>query len=329
MPSLVRDQSRPSDDTVLWRYLPHGNFKRLLDPRPALSDWGILPDSAPYPASWNSFGSLWFAGPDLYRNKDKELGGDPREGTFPTFNIDDDEICRMGAEQMGLAPREAEERKRKYMAWNHDWLRGQGQLMTRLCGVTCWHHNTKESDEMWSGYAGGGPGVVVKTTMRRLEESLRNQAVVVHERAANAAEVQAGQKFNQAVRIASPFFTHAKYIDLDEVFEPDDGYRAILRLKGDGFRHEDEVRGIARSPGLEDRSNERLSCLSNTEIDDYLTKSPGFNLSVNLETLLEELRVSPDSADSYLDDVLLLLARKGLNSIPISRSELDSRKVVT
>lgn len=301
----------------------------MLDASPALKDWGILPDSVPYPASWNSFGSLWFAGPDLYRKKDKALGGDPREGTFPIFNLDDDEICRVGAERMRLTPKEAEERKQKYMEWNHNWLRGEGQLMTRLCGVTCWYNDTQECDKMWSGYVGANPGVVVKTTMKRLEESLRNQAVVVHDRAGTSSEVQAGMKFNQALRIASPLFTHAKYINLDEVFEADDGYRAILRLKGDGFRHENEVRGIARSPRLEDRSNERLSSLSKSEVDGYLETSPGFNLSVNLDTLLEEVRVSPGSPDSYLDEVRELLAQTGLKSVVICRSDFDSGKTVS
>jgi hypothetical protein len=325
MSSIFPDPSAPTDDTILWRYLPHGNFKRLLDPRPALLDWGILLESDPCPASWNGFGSLWFAGPDLYRMKDEESGGDPREGTFPTFNLDDDEVCRLGAERMGLKPEDAQERKRKYVEWNPEWIRGQKQLMTRLCGVTCWHHNTTESFWMWCGYVGNGPGVVVKTTMKALEESIYNQPLIVHQRATASSEVQASTRFKQAIDIAWPRFAHTKYIDFDEVFEPDDGYIGVLRLKGGGFRHENEVRGIARSPNLEDRSNERLASLSETHVSGYLTKSPGFNLSVDLETLLGEVRVSPEADDSCLEDVRERLAAKGLSSILVRHSELERR----
>lgn len=321
MSSPVPDPPAPVDDIVLWRYLPHGYFEKLLDPRPALHDWDIVSDGDAYPASWSSFGSLWFAGPDLYRRKDIELGGDPREGTFPTFNLDDEEVCRLGAERMGLNPEEAAERKVKYNTLNHDWIRGTKSLLTRLCGVTCWHHNTDENPSMWLGYVGDEPGVVVKTTMNNLEKSIINQPIVVHERATVSSEVQAGSKFLRAIRIASPTFAFAKYIDFGEVFEPNDGYRAVLRLKGNGFRHQNEVRGIARSPFLEDMSNNRLASLLEADVAAYLLKSPGFNLSVNLEMLLGVVRVSPKAGDNYLKQVQELVAAKGLRGLQVRHSE--------
>ena len=124
-----------------------------------------------------------------------------------------------------------------------------------------------------------------------------------------------------------PRFLHANYIDFDEVFEPDDGYRGVLRLKGEGFRHENEVRGIniARSPNLEDKSDQRLASLSETYVIELLSKSPGFNLSVNLATLLGEIRLSPGADDSYVQEVRELLAAKGLSWILVRRSELEGR----
>ena len=136
--------------------------------------------------------------------------------------------------------------------------------MTRLCGVTCWRRNTTENYRLWCRYVGDGPGVVVKTTMKTLAESIYNQPLVVHQRATASSEVQASSRFKWSTDIACPRFLHANYIDFDEVFEPDDGYRGVLRLKGEGFRHENEVRGIniARSPNLEDKSDQRLASLS-------------------------------------------------------------------
>ena len=168
---------------------------------------------------------------------------------------------------------------------------------------------------------------MVKTTMKTLAESIYNQPLVVHQRATASSEVQASSRFKWSTDIACPRFLHANYIDFDEVFEPDDGYRGVLRLKGEGFRHENEVRGIniARSPNLEDKSDQRLASLSETYVIELLSKSPGFNLSVNLATLLGEIRLSPGADDSYVQEVRELLAAKGLSWILVRRSELEGR----
>lgn len=326
MSSILPDPDEPAAEDILWRYLPHANFERLLKSRPSLSTWGILSDTDPCPDSWRSFGSLWFAGPDLYRMKDLTQGGDPREGTFPAFNLVDEEVCRHGAGRMGLDP-EGEEAKRRcqaYLRRNNDWFRGQKRLMTRLCGVTCWHHNMSENPDMWRAYVPGGMGVVVRNTMLGLAKSVLDQTLIVHERATNPSEVRAASKFREALQVANLKFARAKYVDLDDTFEPLDGFRDILRLKGEGFRHENELRGIARSPFLADRSNKRLASLSEVEVNDSLKRAPGFNMSVNLETLLAEVRVSPGAGDTYLEKVRGLMATKGLTLDRVRLSELDN-----
>lgn len=142
---------------------------------------GILSNADPCPPAWQTLGSLWFAGPDLYRKKDVAQGGDPREGTFP-LELTHEEICRIGAEKMGLSPEEAEKKKEKYFALNPAKISDSKKLRTRLCGVTCWHHNTNEDKRMWQDYV-GDKGVVILTTMAKLQASLETVWETVQDQA--------------------------------------------------------------------------------------------------------------------------------------------------
>jgi hypothetical protein len=324
MSSPTPDSPAPADETVVWRYLPHGNFERLLDPLPALRNWGIVTEEAPCPMEWQSFGSLWFAGPDLYRKKDVEKGGDPREGTFPALDLTDDEICRIGAARLGLSHEEAEKRKEMYLALNPAWIRERKKVLTRLCGVTCWHHNLNENMRMWRDYV-GDKGVVILSTMAKLQPSLDTVWETVRERATTVAENGFITKFTKVLHVARLRFVHAKYIDMDNNQEDDDGYINVLRFKGEGFRHENEVRGIARSPFFADTTDNRLNTVTAEESDELLkAMRGGFNMSVELDKLIDEVRVHPGADDAYIAEIRGLLEAKGLSQVQVRRSELDS-----
>ena len=326
MHAITSDPLAPTDDTILWRYLPDGNLRRLLDPHSALRSWGIIGESEPCPIAWQSFGSLWFAGPDLYRNKDVKKGGDPREGTFPAHNLTDEEICRIKAEQMGLNPDEAQQRDKAFLALSPS-IRERKKTLTRLCGVTCWHQNSHENARMWKDYV-GAKGVVVLSTMAKLQSSIDMVCLTAHDRATLPDEVQASSKLNNAVRVSKLRFVYAKYIDMDDNSEDDDGYINVLRFKGKGFRHENEVRGIARSSFFIDIPDNKLNAVTSKDADNFLHSTKGgFNMCVDIEHMIDEVRVHPGAEKSYLEEIRDLFAAKSLCQVRVRRADLDATDI--
>ena len=150
-----------------------------------------------------SQGSLWFALPDAY------LESDDKEGTFPALNCSDEDYCRLMAEHLHLDPGEAERHRKRFLAQNTEGTRQMIRAAARLCGVSCWHQNAAESKRMWSGFVPDGHGVVIKSTVADLLQSV--------------ACVPAFPN-----RKAKPAVCEIRYVDLTAHFEPYDGCNGLL-----------------------------------------------------------------------------------------------------
>lgn len=134
--------------------------------------------------------------------------GDPWEGAFGPFNRD------RARELYGNA------------AADLAAFRGPTQ---RTINISCWHAQESESAAMWSAYAGWNPlngeGIGVRTTFRRLIESLSSDADL--------------------------FAGLVAYIDHASVFVPEDSLFAAFMRKRESFAHEREIRCLLMTSGTE------------------------------------------------------------------------------
>lgn len=288
-----------SDDQPLMRYLTHDKFVRLLDPAPAFESWSFL-DPAPkgrfvrYPSP--SLGVLWMSLPHKFRDQD--------EGTFPALNADDESYCDCMARHLGLSPEEAERKKRDFLARNPAQFRSTVRSMALLCGVSCWYQDSNESMKMWNEYVPESRGVIVKTMLKKFDDALGHTTPNIYNRK------------------AKPLFATIDYVDRDNYFLVDDGYYGLLSIKGEEFKHEREVRLIAKSPGLV-QATIKNSSTSSSEIEELVENAPGgFNLLLDLQHLILEIRVHPSSGDDYLEEIKQLVASKVLSPEIVKGSDL-------
>jgi hypothetical protein len=288
-----------TDDQPLMRFLKDDKFRRLLDPAPARTCWSYLePEktSIVWQRQQPTYGALWMARPHTFSDED--------EGMFPVLNADPETYCREMARLLKLDSQEAERRRVQFLARNPAGWMAAIHTRTRLCGVSCWYQDSHESARMWDEYVGEGHGVVVLTTLKKFEDALG----YVSPQASNKA--------------ARPMFATVDYVDRERFFLPQDGYYHLLGIKGEGFKHEREVRLIGRSPELVRATADGASS-SLDEIEAVAASAAsGFNLLIDLSRLVSEVRVCPGATEQYLEEVRRLLAVKGISPDAVRRSEI-------
>src|SRR5262249_7540769 len=124
-------------------------------------------------------------------------------------------------------------------------------------------------------------------------------------------------------RSSRPAFSTINYVDRSRFFMAEDGYYHLLGIKSEGFKHEREVRLIAKSPELV-RATMNGECPSLTEIEHVAsTAKDGFNLLIDLQRLVNEIRVHPSASDDYLEGIRRLAVSKNLPAHVGRRSDLS------
>jgi len=312
----------PPTDVVVWRYMCDWKLESLLSTFDEHDLWSE--ESESNRTQINVPGQLWFSLPRAF--------SDDREGTFPAINEDPGAYCDRMAAERGLSEKADRDHKERFLAADTERIRDAVRVMAQLCGVTCWHESEHESDRMWVEYPGEHDGVAVKTTIGQLEHALTH----VH---------------NSPARHSRPSVTAVGYVDFESFFLQEDGFYNLLCLKGPGFRHENEIRIIAKSPWLlevpltlrtpfpnpndwpafmqlvKDQRAAAIgeaieACqtkLDNIQVEDRM----GFNLPVALDALITEIVVSPHSSAGYMESVGARVERVGLPSAIVRRSALE------
>jgi hypothetical protein len=167
-------------------------------------------------------------------------------------------------------------------------------LHRQLVGQTflnCWTSVPHESVAMWRLYAGESDGVVIRSTFARLTDSLR---------------MHAGRKRPVYVGVV-------RYVDYDT--EPISAGNLMTPWvhKRRAFEFEREIRAVIQEIRFTP--------------DNHLITDPfperGRLVRVHLDTLIEEVRVSPDSPPSSVDLAVSILRRWRLPK-PVNPSALDA-----
>jgi hypothetical protein len=206
----------------------------------------------------------------LYLSR-SDLLGDPFEGSMPEVNIRDQEewFREIGIERPA------------------DWGRFRN-IVRYWTYVNCWHYSPHESAAMWSIYGSRGMGVVVTSTITRLQDALESGCAELEDRI---------------------FLGQVHYIDYaKEKIPEEDGYWPFI-CKRKSFEHEKEIRVLTMRPP----KGEGLIDPRDTDL--------GIAISVDITELVTSVRVAPDSPPWFRDVVQELVGRFQL-SVDVSQSSL-------
>ena len=157
--------------------------------------------------------------------------------------------------------------------------------------VNCWHINKHESEAVWKLYAQGGSGIAIRSTVERLKASLR---------------------CDERVYIGA-----VSYLDYTNATFPSTDIFHACMSKRKSFEHERELRAVIFD-------QERFAGPSGTyPIPLDKQKSFGILAAVNLDQLMEEVRVHPAAPSHFQKSVQSLCEKYGLKG-EVMASELDA-----
>jgi hypothetical protein len=149
--------------------------------------------------------------------------------------------------------------------------------------------NEDESAAMWEMYGMQGSGIALLTRFSRLSNSFAC--------------------YDRDVRIG--MVKYIDYMDPDVDVSKAEGARELFLFKRRSFEHERELRVM-------------VDCLSQGDIDTFAAggyPQYGIYVPADLEILIEEIRVHPDSQDWFLELVRNIVRKYGLDKV-VRRSSI-------
>jgi hypothetical protein len=153
--------------------------------------------------------------------------------------------------------------------------------------VNCWHANEFESAAMWDLYLKSNEGIAIKTTFQKLSDSIKD-----------------GKKV---------WMGNVDYIDYNAEATPRGNHYYPMFLKRKSFEHEKEVRVF-----YGEHPNDYFAGKSKPDEPKY---QYGFNLLVDINTLIQAVYVSPNAASWLYELVLKVVKRYGLD-VDVIQSDL-------
>jgi hypothetical protein len=160
----------------------------------------------------------------------------------------------------------------------------------RYTCINCWHQNKSESDAMWNLYSRDGKGIAIKSSAKRLRASFLNED-------------------QHKVSLGKVHYTDYK--------NPHTGHFIPMAglQKDSSYQHENEVRAIIWSKDVDGRTLEEMKTMK---------ISKGHHIEVKLESLIEELYLSPH-ADEFHKEIIKKLLQK--YDLKVSLKASDYRTV--
>jgi hypothetical protein len=171
--------------------------------------------------------------------------------------------------------------------------------------VNCWHMKESESAAMWNLYAKLDYGIAIKTTFRRLSDSLDK---------ANSDAISIGM---------------VKYVDYDKEWM-DQGYTIHFPFlyKQKSFEHEKELRAYTELPTvgprqvIPDIGPPYIEYVTDTTDLKQRTESDKF-VPVDVNKLISEIYVSPTAPSSTVDSIKDIAEKYGLKRDQIIQSKIS------
>jgi hypothetical protein len=167
-------------------------------------------------------------------------------------------------------------------------LRSRRQLRAAFL-INCWHIDEHESAAMWKLYAQSNNGIVIKSTVQRLKNSIRC-----------LEDVLVGE---------------VNYLDYDTAaFESMNIFHSCMS-KRKSFAYEQELRAVIYDP-------ERFDGPTGLFPVPEHKRNHGANVSIDLELLIDEIRVLPSAPDEFRESILSLCEKYSVEK-EVKQSRLD------
>ena len=175
--------------------------------------------------------------------------------------------------------------------------------------VNCWHISEYQSEAMWNLYSDSNGGVVIKTDISSLENSLLENGVKITPSAYSIRRI--------------------KYIDYNKNKIDTDNLCDFILYKRQSFEHEKEVRIVLETFPSEitrlSELRENISSFSVEELDEWLPNLEFFrSCEVDLKSLIKEIIIHPNT-DSWLVDTIISVTNQYQPDIKITKSLLNDR----
>lgn len=192
------------------------------------------------------------------------------------------------------------------------------QHQRKLGFVSCWNADSKEREELWNDYTPGGEGVVIKSTVGRLEQAI------------------------QDISLDNLAIGEVRYLDFEEsdnyIF--DDFTQHPLSYKHSQYEGEREIRAIVFQRGYdkdefdqleyqglvadeEDYLDTRRSTTPDRFMHDCEYRSDPVLTGVDVETLIEEVRISSFGSSWHRGTLHSIISNEFGLDISITESTLD------
>ncbi len=159
--------------------------------------------------------------------------------------------------------------------------------------LSCWHMSEFESAAMWGLYQTAGHGIAIRSSYRRLAESLLCDDTI--------------------------YIGTVKYVDFDKKVIDDSNAFYPFVHKRRSFEFERELRALAQHPPEELGDG-------TVRFGGESAGPPGLPLSVDLDHLVETIYVAPDAPSWFANLVRKIVTRYG-RSWPVKQSDLSADPV--
>lgn len=158
--------------------------------------------------------------------------------------------------------------------------------------VSCWHYNETESAAMWKLYLKNEEGIVIKSSFKKFKESFVDTLTDVFIGKVHYINYNTDTFFYPPGNYSNPHFNF---------------FRSFIH-KRKSYSHENEYRAICAFDTDKSKSYER--------------NNKGLYVPVNLDILIEEIIVSPNSPDWFFELVKEILKVYNISKI-VNKSTLD------
>jgi hypothetical protein len=192
------------------------------------------------------------------------------------------------------------------------------QHQRKLGFVSCWNADHREKEELWKDYTPGGKGVVIKSTVGRLKEAIQN----IKLENLSIGEVRYLDFEDGGSPIIRKFaqyplsYKHTKYEDEREI-------RAIVFQTGFSIEEFDQLEYQDMANNEEEYLDSRRSTSASRFIDGCEYQSEPVTTGVDVEKLIEGIRISPLGSDWQQRSLDRIVSNKLDLDITVERSALD------
>lgn len=166
--------------------------------------------------------------------------------------------------------------------------------------ISCWHSGEVESLAMWKQYGSSGGSVVIQSTYQKLLDALPSNNCIKEDE----SDIVAAKQINTNSSIYMGMVQYKNYLSPQERFRFGGNALSPFIHKRTEFEYEKEVRALIMEPV--------------PDIPSILS----VNVNINVEQLVESIRVRPGTPDWERQTIETLIKKYNLSK-KVRRSEID------